>query len=193
FERRGRLVENKDATAPVQRLGDGHELAFGKTQRSDRRPRVRREIELSEHVARLLAHAPTIDRREGAEASHRKVPKGDVFRNRERWDEAQLLRDGHDAGSDRVARAREIAFFAVNSNDAAVRTMHTSEDADQSGFTGAVLADDRMDFAEGHSKVDAVQRHGRAESFADALSARGRVDHRINAARTAPACSGRSA
>src|SRR5438105_3953215 len=84
---------------------------------------------------------------------------------------------------------RAISRFS----SAAVRTMHTPEDADQSGFTGAVLADDRMDFAERHSEVDAVQRHRRAEPFADALSTRGPIGHGINAARTAPACSGRSA
>ncbi|TMJ92407.1 MAG: hypothetical protein E6G76_00480, partial [Alphaproteobacteria bacterium] len=36
LQRRGRLVENEDAAAPAQPLGDGHELTFRKTERGDR-------------------------------------------------------------------------------------------------------------------------------------------------------------
>jgi len=84
FERRGRLVEGEDAAAPPQRLGDRHELTLGEAERSDARPRVRIEVELRQHLARLLAHARAIDHGEGTEAPHWKVAERDVFSNRQR-------------------------------------------------------------------------------------------------------------
>src|SRR5262249_61585160 len=109
-----RFVEDEDAAAAMERLGDRHELTFRDTERSNRRPRVGRKLELSEHGLRLSAHARTIDHGEGTEAPDREVPKGDVFRNRERRHEAQFLRDGHDTGGGRLARARKGAFLAVD-------------------------------------------------------------------------------
>src|SRR6185295_8915240 len=172
LERRRRLVENEDAAAPAQRLGDGHELAFREAERSDRRARIRREVELGEHLSRLLVHARAIDQREWAEAPHRNVAERDIFRNGECRYEPQLLRDGHDARSDGITRAYKLAFFPVDADDAAVGTMDATQDADQRGFAGAVLADDGVDFAKRHSEVDAVERDRRAESFAPILATR---------------------
>src|SRR4029453_8934649 len=82
FEGCGRLVQDKDAAAPPQRLSDGYELTLREAERSDRGAGIRREVELSEHLARLLAHAGAIDHRQRAEAPHRKIAERDVFGNR---------------------------------------------------------------------------------------------------------------
>ena len=149
------------------------------------------KVELRQHLARLLAHAGAIDHGEGTQAPHRKIAERDVLGDRERWHEAQVLRDGHDAGGDGVAGARKMTFLPVEADDAAVGTMDAAQDADQRRFAGAVLPDDGVDFAQRHVEVDAVERHRRAEPFADALSADGRTGHRINAEGMPPASSRR--
>ena len=178
LQRRGRLVENEDAAAPAQPLGDGHELTFRKTERGDRCARIRREVELGEHLARLLVHARAIDQRERAEAPHRKVAERDIFRNGEGRHEPQLLRDGHDARGDGIARARKMAFLPVDAHDAAVGTVNAAQDPDQGSLARAVLPDDGVDFAPRHGEVDAVKRDCGAKAFAHALGVHRRTSHR---------------
>jgi hypothetical protein len=80
-----------------------------------------------------------------------------------------------------------VPLRAVDPNRAAIGTPDAAQNADQRGFAGAILADDGMDLAGADVEVDAVEGDRRAEMFAHALSAGGRVAHRINAARTRPA------
>ncbi len=158
---------------------------------ADRPVGVGCEVELRQHGARLVAHAASIDHRERAETAHRQIAERDVLGDRQRRHQAQLLRDGDDAGGDRVVRAGEMAEPAVDEDLAAVGTMHAAEDADQRRLAGAVLADDGMDLAEADVEIDAVERDRRAEVLADGLGACGRMAHRINAARRRPASSRR--
>ena len=162
-----------------------------KPSEADRPVRVGIEVELGEHGVRLAAHARAIDHRQRTEPPHRQIAERDVLGNRQRRHQAQLLRDGHDAGGDGIVRAGEMALLSVDANRAAVGTMHAAEDADQRRFAGAVLAHDGVDLAEADVEVDAVERERRAEVLADACCARRRMGHRINAARTRPASSRR--
>ena len=160
---------------------------------ADRPVGVGIEVELGEHRARLLAHARAIDHRERTEAAHRQVAERDVLGNRQRRHQAQLLRDGHDAGGDRVVRAREMAGLAVDEDVAAVGTMDAAEDADQRRFAGAVLADDGVDLAEADVEIDAVERDRGAEMLGDRLARRaaGGIIASDARARTRPASSRR--
>ena len=62
---------------------------------------------------------------------------------------------------------------------AAVGAMHAAEDADQGRLAGAVLADQRVDLAEGDVEIDVVERERRAELLADRLGACGRMTHAL--------------
>ena len=163
FERRRGLVENEDTALPAQRLGDRHQLALGEAERGDGPVGIGVEVELSEHGARGRAHACAIDHGERAEPSHRKVAERDVFRDRQRRHQAQLLRDGHDARRNRVARTGKMPLLAIDSHHAAIGTENPAQDADQRGLAGAVLADNGVDLAESDVEVDAVERRRRAE------------------------------
>ena len=187
FQCRRRLVQDEDAALAAQRLGDRHQLALGEAERSDRPVGVGIEVELGEHGARRGAHLRAIDQGQRPEPAHRQIAERDVLRDRQRRHQPQLLRNGHDAGGDGVARAREVPLRAVDPNRAAIGTPDAAQNADQRGFAGAILADHGVDFAGADVEVDAVERERRAEMFAHALSAGGRVAHRINAARTRPA------
>ena len=61
FQRSGGLVENEDAALPAHRLGDGHELAFGKAERRDAPVGIGMKVELGQHGARGGAHARAVD------------------------------------------------------------------------------------------------------------------------------------
>ena len=77
---------------------------------------IGREIELRQSTARAsLAHARAIDDREQAETRRTgRIAERDVLGDRQRRHQAQLLRDGDDAGGDGVVRAGEMAEPAVD-------------------------------------------------------------------------------
>ena len=80
FQRGGRLVEDQDAAAPAQRLGDGDELALGEAQAVDADVGIGRKVELRQRCARLLAHARAIDERQAEHAPHRQIAERRGFR-----------------------------------------------------------------------------------------------------------------
>ena len=83
---------------------------------ADRPVRVGIEVELGQHGARGLAHTRAIDHGQRPEAAHRQIAERDVLRDRQRRHQAQLLRDGHDAGGDGVARARKVPRRSVDAD-----------------------------------------------------------------------------
>ena len=88
-----------------------------------------------------------IDDGDAQQAPHRQIAERQVLGDRQRRNQAQLLRNGDDAGRDRVMRAGEAARAAVDRDLAAIRPMHAAEDAHQRRLAGAVLADQRVDLA----------------------------------------------
>ena len=177
FQGRRRLVQDEDAALPAQRLGDRHQLPLGEAERSHRPVRVGVKVELGKHGARGVAHARAIDHGQRPEPPHRKIAERNVLGDRQRRHQPQFLRDGDDAGSDGVARARKVPRRAVDPNRAAVGTPDPAENADQRGFAGAVLADDGMNFPSGDIEVDAVKGDRRAEMLGHAFGAGGRMAH----------------
>ena len=114
FQGRRRLVQDEDAALPAQRLGDRHQLPFGEAERSHRPVRVGVKVELGKHGARGVAHARAIDHGQRPEPPHREIAERNVLGDRQRRHQPQLLRDGDDAGSDGVARARKVPHRAVD-------------------------------------------------------------------------------
>ena len=112
FERRGRLVEDQQPAAPAHRLGDGDKLALRKRQAVHAGVGVRREIELRQGRACLLPHGLAVDDGYAQQPPDRRVVERQVLGNRQRGNEAQLLRNGDDAGDDRVMRTAEAARAA---------------------------------------------------------------------------------
>ena len=163
FERRRRLVEDQQPAAPAQRLGDGDKLALRERQAVHAGVRVRREIELRQGLARPIPHRVAVDDGHAQQAPHRRTVKRQVLGNRQRRNQTQLLRNGDDAGGDRVVRTAEPAWAAVNRDFTAVGAMHAAEDPHQRRLAGAVFADQRMNFARHRLEIDAVERARRAE------------------------------
>ena len=81
------------------------------------------------------------------------------------------------AVDNRVVRARQAALASVDRHPAFVGPDGAAEDAHQGRFAGAVLADQRMDFAGQHLEIDAVERRGRPEALANGVGAGRHVVH----------------
>ena len=143
-------------------------------------------------AACVATHARAIDHRERAEPSHRKIAERDVLGHRQGRHQAQLLRDGHDAGGDRIARARKVALLrrrrgsSPRSGRCTPPRMRISVDLPAPFSPTMAWISPSIDV-----EVDAVERHRGAELLADALRARRRMAHRINAGRKRPASSRR--
>ena len=89
---------------------------------------------------------------------------GDV----EAGDEVEFLKDGGDAGRLRGARIGEAGRAALDQHLAAVRLDDAGEDVHQGRFAGAVLAEQRMNFAALEIEVDAAQGLHAAKALDDA-------------------------
>ena len=81
------------------------------------------------------------------------------------------------AVDNRVVRARQAALAAADRHPAFVGPDGAAEDAHQRRFAGAVLADQRMDFAGQHLEIDAIERCGRPEALANSVGAGRYVVH----------------
>src|ERR1700738_3212191 len=144
--------------------------------------RVRMKIELREDGAGSLPHAAAVDESDRTEAAQRRIAEPNILGNRQRRDQAQLLRDGYNARRNRVVRTGKIARPPGNENAPAVGTAHATQNADQGGLAGAILADDGVNFAGVDFEVDMVERNIGFESLADIL----RVDRRDGSLRSGP-------
>ena len=177
FQRRGRLIENKELAAPAQRLGDGNELALGEAQSIDTGIGVRRKFELGERGPRLFPHGVAINGRNAKPAAHRRVVQRQVFGNRQGRDESQLLRNGGNARRDGIVRAAEVIGLAINRDLALIGPVHAAQNPRQRRFAGAVLADQGVDLARHHVEIDTIERARRAELLGDAARAGRRSIH----------------
>ena len=84
-------------------------------------------------------------------------------------DQAELLEDHGDAPAEMLGDGGALDGFAVEADGAGVGAVDAHEDLHESGFAGAVLAEQRMDFAGLEGEVDVGQHAVGAEAFGDAL------------------------
>ena len=148
-------------------------------QRIDAYVGVAAEAETGEQDTRPLVHRPPIDHREAEPPPEGQVTEHHVLRHRERGDQAQLLRDQREPGAERLARVAESASDTIHEDASGVGLVDAGEDLDQRGFAGAVLADDRVDFARCELERDLVESLSGEEALAEPLG----DDHRHRATR----------
>ena len=116
-----------------------------------------------------------------AEARSRRLAPAemDVFRDREGLHQLEMLVHHADAGGDRLHRRREGRRVAVDDDLTGIRLIDAGEDVHEGRFAGAVLAQQRMDFAGANFEIDvrigddagkmlgdAAQQHDRRRSRA---------------------------
>jgi hypothetical protein len=94
----------------------------------------------------------------------------EILRHRKIRQQIDLLIDGGDAGIDRSLGRPRRDLDAVEAHDARVAREHAGDQLDQGGFAGAILAEQRMDFAGTERKVDALQCAQRAKTLGDSAN-----------------------
>ena len=141
---RGRLVEDQDVGAAIERLQDLDPLLQPDRELADRsrrdRPRARNRAASRASSARAAA-APASQQRAALGAEH------DVLEHGERLDQHEMLMDHADAGPDRVGRGADRGRLAVDADLAGIGLVEAVQDRHQRRLAGAVLADDAVDRA----------------------------------------------
>src|SRR5689334_9526243 len=119
------------------------------------------ELELFRELPDLRAGTLEIERETGSRfgAEH------DVFGDRHRLDQHEVLMDHADAERDCIVRRFDVTRLAVDDDLAAVRRVKAVSDAHRRRLTRAVLADDGMDRPGLNDYVDMVVSKNVAESF----------------------------
>ena len=151
-ERGGRLVEDQDVGAAVERLEDLDALLHADGDVLDLRVRV-------DGQAVALGDLHDVFARRGHVELHalgRLGAEDDVFRDREGLNEHEVLVHHADAGRDRVARVVHFDLLAVDQNVAGGGLKQTVKLVHQRRFARAVFAEDRVDLAFVDREIDAV-------------------------------------
>src|ERR1700722_6257846 len=117
-------------------------------------------LELGELGANLLGAARQQSAALGAQH--------DIFQNRQRLHQHEMLMHHADAMADRLARRGNAHRRAIDANFAGVRFIEAVEDRHQGRLAGAVLADDAVDDSALDAQVHVAVGVNRAESFVDA-------------------------
>ena len=168
-ERRGRLVHDQDLGLPVDRAADRDRLALAARERAHRLVELAgRQLDLEglQHLARRLAHAPAIDRRQDAQAPDaRFAPQENVGADVQIVGQRQVLIDRLDAERARLARVGELDRPALVKNLALVRRVHARDALDQRRLAGAVVARQRQHLAGLQVERDLLQRLHAAEAL----------------------------
>ena len=165
-ERRGRLVEEKNARLAIDRPGDLDLL-------------LDREVEVANLVVEVDIEAECVEmsaKRDfgGALPDHRRRPnrrirEEHVVENGQIADQRHLLERGLDAKRVRGARGAEAAEAAGNLEVAPIGLDQTGEQLDDRRFAGAVLAEEGVNGTRRDTKRDIIDRNRGAERFAQPL------------------------
>ena len=165
-QRRGRLVHDDQAAFQRQRARDLDELLLGDRQRGNRRAGIDGQADAADDLARGVDHLAPVHQ---AERPDRRAADEDVFRHRQRRDQAEFLVDGDDARPLGILRARRLEFDAVEDDAAARRRLHTRQNLEQGGLAGAVLAKQAEDLAAPDLQRHVVQRRDAGEMLGHAF------------------------
>jgi hypothetical protein len=94
--------------------------------------------------------------------------EADVLGDAAQRHQVDLLVDGTDAARLRALRRAHFEWPALEQDFAGVAAVVAGQDLDQGGFTGAILADQGMDFAGLHLERGLDQRRNAGEALVDA-------------------------
>jgi hypothetical protein len=162
----GGLVEQQDADVAGERLGDLHQLPLGHAELVDPPAWVHVQADAAEvapcgGVQLLPGHGSPARRRPSAEQH--------VLAHRELGHEAQVLVDeGHPARPGRLQRP-ERHGVAGDGHVAGVGSDGAGDHLHQGRLAGAVLAEQGVDLAALHAKVNALERPHARVGLAGAL------------------------
>ena len=141
-ERGGRLVHDEHADVERDRLGDLDRLLRGERQAARRAAHVDRDAELGEDRLGFAEHLSPADHLAAILVADEDV-LGDVQVGKEQ----RFLIDRGDAEALRLGGAADRDRLAGEQDLAAIGLVDAGDDLDQRRFAGAVLAEQRMDFA----------------------------------------------
>ena len=150
-----------------QRLGDLDHLLLGERQPADGRRRAEAGAEALQerrHHLALLGGVDDVEQPAGA----RLAADIDVGGNVEIVEEVELLVHEGDAGAHRRGDAQRAFLDAIDGDGAGIGGDDAAQDLHQSGFAGAVLADEADDLAGCHAHRKALQRENAGIGLADA-------------------------
>ena len=162
-ETRGRLVEDQHPRRQIDGAGDRDDLLDRDRIVAKRRGHVDMKAEPGEQHAGSPAHLAFLNHAK----PRRLAAEKQILRHRKIRQQVDLLIDGGDARIDRSLGRPRRDLDAVEANDARVAREHAGDHLDQGGFAGAVLAEQRMDFAGPQREVDTLQRAQRAKTLGD--------------------------
>ncbi len=152
----GRLVHHQDARVLRQRLGDLDHLLLRDAERVHRGARIDIEADHVEHAARLRIEPRAVD--ETRHAAAKLAPKIDVLRDVEIGNEGEFLEDDRDAKTARIGRRCDLDGPAVVQQFAGVGAVGAAQHLHQGRFSGAVLAEQHVNFAGAKRERHVVER-----------------------------------
>ena len=181
-EHGGRLVQDEEAgLLAVDLAGDLGELLVADGHLGDEHVRVQLDAQLGDRVLGARAHVRPVQHAHAVpehvvqgRALHGLAVQDDVLRRREAGNEAELLVRHADACIQRVERAVEVHFLAVDANLAFESSGlpdhgHPEQDAHEGGLARAVLSHQADDFPGLHIEAHIMQNDRPVEILGNVL------------------------
>ncbi len=160
---RGGLVEHQHVGSHRERAGDGDDRLAGRRQAAHAHFRCDPAAHAIEHVCGGLLGAAPVDQSAAARVAGN---QRDVLGDRHAVHQSKLLVDE----GDRQPLGIGLHGAGLPPYLARVGAMHAGQHFYQRGFAGAVLAEQRMDFAGVERGIHAVERQRAAEPFRQAAN-----------------------
>ena len=172
--RRG-LVHNYDFRIGGNRLGYLYDLLLGNAQAAHFRLGVDVGTQAAQKLRRRLVHVLPVDE---AQLVALHVTDEDVLRHGQLGIGGAVLIDGGDPAGSGIAGAAEEDLLSLDEYPALVRHVHTGDDLDQRGFSGAVFPHQCVNLAFSQLKLHIVQGRNTGESLGDVFQFQDNVVHR---------------
>ena len=169
-QHRGRLIHDQEPRVEEQRAHDLDPLALADAERRDDAARIELELVGLEHPVEL---GEELARRQARIEAER-----DVFQNRHRFEQREMLEHHADAEAARGARVRDPGGEPSKTISSLVGGEDAVDHLDQGRFACAVLAEQGVDLARLDAEVDVVVGAHAGKGLADAgeLEPQGRFD-----------------
>jgi len=159
-----RLVEDKQRRAAIEGLDDLHPLLLADGELPDHRVGVNvQAVELGQ-LLDARRHPVEV----GARPARRLHPQGDVLPHRQRRHQHEVLVDHADAVANGVGRRLDGDDLTIQPNLTLVRLIEAVENFHQRALARAVLAQQSVDFAGAHVKINPVAGQHTGEALGDA-------------------------
>ncbi len=167
-ERGRRLIHCNDARAMVQGFRNLHHLALCDAETRHRLLQRQIHTDLRKQRAGFGAQFFPIDERRFAPLAGL-VAKQNIFGNRQRRHELEILIDHADARTNRRRRISKMPLRAIHPNLAAVGLLRAGHNFDERRFARAVFTDETMYFAAAQVKARFIQCHDAGIAFGDTV------------------------